>query len=126
MRFRVFLFLLLFAASVNAQLLLMISNDADRELYLDRQSIRPVNNSQVVFTLRSVFKEGRRPIGATETIGIAETSYTIDCGRQAIQEAQTQYVSDEAKTVGYAPSSIHGWSTIRHGSDFDAIRKKLC
>ncbi|KUZ72277.1 hypothetical protein WI36_17795 [Burkholderia ubonensis] len=126
MRLRVFLCLLLFTASVNAQLLLMISNDADRELYLEKQSVRPGNDGQVAFTLRSVFKEGRRPVGATEIVGIAETDYTIDCGRRAIQEAQTQYVSDEAKTVGYAPHRIHGWSAIRHGSDFDALRKKLC
>lgn len=126
MRLRFFLCLLLFTASVNTQLLLTISNDADRELYLEKQSVRSVNDGQVAFTLRSVFKEGRRPVGGTEIVGIAETDYTIDCGRRAIQEAQTQYVSDEAKTVGYAPHRIHGWLTMRHGSDFDAIRKTLC
>ncbi|WP_232437023.1 hypothetical protein, partial [Burkholderia ubonensis] len=62
MRLRVFLCLLLFTVSVNAQLLLMISNDADRELYLEKQSVRPMNDGQVAFTLRSVFKEGRRPV----------------------------------------------------------------
>ncbi|KVO09644.1 hypothetical protein WJ69_20205 [Burkholderia ubonensis] len=126
MKVRLLLCLLLTAISVNAELLSMISNDADREVYLDRNSIRTIKNDQVVFTLKSVFKQGRRPVGATEVVGIAQTAYTVDCSKRLIQEDRTQYVSDEDKPVGQAPYVVRGWSTIRPGSDFDEIRKKVC
>ncbi|WP_432207590.1 surface-adhesin E family protein [Burkholderia stagnalis] len=104
----------------------MISNDHDRELYLDRQSIRNISRDRVAFTVKSVFKHGRRPVGATEIVGVAQTDYMVDCSRRAIQEDRTQYMSDEDKPVGEAPYIVRGWSTIRPGSDLDEIRKKVC
>lgn len=126
MRLCIFIFLLLAAASVNAEMLFMISNDTNRELYLDKQSIRNLSRDRIAFTVKSVFKYGRRPIGATEIVGVAQTDYTLDCLRRAIQEDRTQYISDEDKPAGQAPYVVRGWSTIHPGSDFDEIRKKVC
>ncbi|KVD94668.1 hypothetical protein WS63_03235 [Burkholderia stagnalis] len=126
MRLRIFLCLLLTVTCVNAEMLFMISNDDNRELYLDRQSIRNLGRDRIAFTVKSVFKYGRRPVGATEIVGVAQTDYTVDCSRRAIQEDRTQYMSDEDQPVGQAPYIVRGWSTIRPGSDFDEIRKKVC